>query len=593
MATHGRLSGAKDAALAAKPTVAAARAAAAAAARSTAAAARAAVVAHYEAEIAKCDDGTPESIAGPLLSTAAKLKVLQEEFRNKVSPLVTEARELQRHLYRELTAETGVSAEIAISTDTFSAPPRPCVLVPGSRPGEDPMVLRLVDCGAKGMPIDAVLVNSMFACTPEEFAKDAAEVTAKRAAALARWRASQACRHINAAIKTKRGGSTRGSTRGRGRGRGRGGAAAHTDTMHGSLRTTPRTFVSRSHQAAALAQAAWESAEVHAAVPADMDAILRASRRQTEPLDGSVIVNDEEASHAATLAREREAMAAVNTMLPDELDPVNPPGHVPLRDTPLTMLEMYCEVMRLRAKRLHCPTKTVMKVTKRPPPGYRVVPAGDDIAAVAQQWQRVLSAVKTGRAANRTARAPHLIATSVCNRHLQDMLADKDPAFVFRAPIAAVPASAAAGAGAASILDATTTQYHVAISLRPKERLVMPVTLDVLADFVRQVADKHVGTLPGANEPFHPARHTAPLVSRTNVIVLADVADALAEFYRKNTVIDHVVQCKRVAGPAPAADAVTGLGITSRVSGGNDDDDYTDGTDNNGTDDDFDTDDDS
>jgi hypothetical protein len=345
--------------------------------------------------------------------------------------------------------------------------------------------------------------------------------------------------------------------------------------MHGSLRTTPRTFVSRSHQAAALAQAAWESAEVHAAVPADMDAILRASRRQTEPLDGSVIVNDEEASHADALAREREAMAAVNTMLPDELDPVNPPGHVPLRDTPLTMLEMYCEVMRLRAKRLHCPTKTVMKVTKRPPPGYRVVPAGDDIAAVAQQWQRVLSAVKTGRAANRTARAPHLIATSVCNRHLQDMLADKDPAFVFRAPIAAT----------ASILDATTTQYHVAISLRPKERLVMPVTLDVLADFVRQVADRHVGTLPGANEPFHPARHTAPLVSRTNVIVLADVADALAEFYRKNTVIDHVVQCKRVAGPAPAADAVTGLGTTSRASGGNDDD-YTDGTDDNGTDDD-------
>jgi hypothetical protein len=40
-----------------------------------------------------------------------------------------------------------------------------------------------------------------------------------------------------------------------------------------------------------------------------------------------------------------------------------------------------------------------------------------------------------------------------------------------------------------------------------------------------------------------------------------------------------------VAGPAPAADAVTGLGTTSRASGGNDDD-YTDGTDDNGTDDD-------
>lgn len=307
-----------------------------------------------------------------------------------------------------------------------------------------------------------------------------------------------------------------------------------------------------------------------------MDEVLRTSRRKPE--DGSGAVSEGgggsgggfgggSGGGSSAAAAPVAAAAPPCTLLPDELDPVNPPGHVPLRDTPLTVFEMFCEVARLRAKRLHCPHRSVMVAAKRPPPGVVIVDANREMAETATRWQELQQVVKTGRAANRTARAPHLIATSVCHKNLMDMLKDKGPAYVFRAPLEPVDG----------------TDYHVAISLRPKERMLSPLSLAVLTSIVHRVAEAHIKSQSFGREVFEPARHASAIVGRPTVTVLADVAEALAEFYRTNTSIDYVVQCKRVVGPAPnAALLADGSGHGGDYS--DDDASDSDGSDNSDSD---------
>jgi hypothetical protein len=490
------------------------------------------VLAHYEAEIAKCSDGTPGSIAGPLLNTANKLRLLQEDFRAKVSPAVSAVKELYHHLL-----------------DTLQREPGTCIRVGG----DSPAYLRLTDRVTKGIQVDAVMAHRMFEFTTDEFCEDAQEVMRTRAAALAKWRAA----HSGGG-----GGGTPAETSGRGRGRGgrgggrgsgggRGGAAGAAGAagvdVGGAMRDAPQTYVSRGNQAAALARAAWESVDVlnTPCVTADaahkdaavmeamdiMDEVLRTSRRKAEEEEGGGGSGGGASGGASGVA------VPPCTLVPDDLDPVNPPGHVPLRDGPLTVFEMFCEVARLRAKRLHCPHRAVMVKAKRPPPGMAIKDAGTELTEAASRWQELQQMVTTGRAANRTARAPHLIATSVCHKNLMDMLKDKGPAYVFRAPLEPVDG----------------TDYHVAISLRPKERMLTPLSLGVLTNIVHRVAEVHIKSQSFGRELFDPARHAAAVVGRPTVTVLADVAEALAEFYRTNTTIDYVVQCKRVVGPAPNA----------------------------------------
>jgi hypothetical protein len=147
------------------------------------------------------------------------------------------------------------------------------------------------------------------------------------------------------------------------------------------------------------------------------------------------------------------------------------------------------------------------------------------------------------------------------------MLKDKGPAYVFRAPLEPVDG----------------TDYHVAISLRPKERMLSPLSLAVLTSIVHRVAEAHIKSQSFGREVFEPARHASAIVGRPTVTVLADVAEALAEFYRTNTSIDYVVQCKRVVGPAPnAALLADGSGHGGDYS--DDDASDSDGSDNSDSD---------
>jgi hypothetical protein len=330
--------------------------------------------------------------------------------------------------------------------------------------------------------------------------------------------------------------------------------------------------VSRGNQAAALARAAWESVDVlnTPCVTADaahkdaavmevmdvMDEVLRTSRRKADEEGGGG-----GGSGSGSGGSAGGGAAPLCTLVPDDLDPVNPPGQVPLRDGLLTVFEMFCEVARLRAKRLHCPHRAVMVAAKRPPPGLAIKDAGTELTEAASRWQELQQVVKAGRAANRTARAPHLIATSVCHKNLMAMLKDKGPAYVFRAPLEPVDGK----------------DSHVAISLRPKECMETPLSLDVLTNIVHRVAEVHIQSQSFGRELFDPARHAAAVVGRPTVTVLADVAEALAEFYRTNTTIDYVVQCKRVVGPAPnaalLADRAPHSGDGTDCSDDDDDDD--------------------
>jgi hypothetical protein len=504
-------------------------------ARARALAERAKLVQYYRTQVAAWDNGTPASIAGPLTRAQQKMDELRQNYKTSVAPLVKDLKGVKEHLLAAMERAHIACIELpAAMVEGGGAPALAAPAAPkkpakaGAAPPKEPVLyLRRALRSCPGATLNAALIHRVLALDVPGFNALAKEIQDERDAALAQWRAAYLQTRLEDLSKTaKKAGAGAGAASGK---------------------RARSSYVSKAKQAAALAEAAATLTDT-----VDADRLEKAGwegRRATVDLGGGGSGGPGSSAPGAALSSLEALRAAAAVAVPAADDPVNGDEGAPPLGRPLTVREMFQEVVRLHLKRLHRPTKPVVTLTKAKPRGLAPdaivpadavasAPAGSAVKAMASaagRWSTLKAQVGSAQAANRTARLPLRLTQQACHERLLPLLAAQDPTYVFRAAVAE-------GAGKA----------QVSIYLRPKEVLDARLTVGTVCDMVREAASARLPRW--ADVPFDPATHTAQVLGKPAVGVLQDVSKALADFYAAHATVQQVVRYKRVVPGADAAD---------------------------------------